>query len=413
MELKTRYQYTNFIYPYIIHKSKYHKYLEKLLKNKKCSIRFFEREKDLDIYTYYLPNVRKYVFPTFELSQDKKRTFKQMDTVMQATVLEKYPCTIFEYNLGEDIQGKAGRENGIFFNIKKMEIICFHTGICFLSIKTHIEDSENFEDVLNFNYTFRDIQSRFIALRQFENIKIQTNSFDDIQKFTDLIQELTGTNAGASELNLDTERFLTYSYTCIDQQEWNKNKEFEQIEHEFYKYCSILPSNYNISLDHKNKEQDIQVIAKWKYIRAGFSKMGSCLMTSAIDTFNYTKLPFLYENVYLYTYILALYKRIYLKQLNLEYRKSNNPSQVRKKFIDFTQELWIQDITNDDIGVLMYESWSRALELDKVFMELKEKYDILYKEQNIEKTAKTNKIIMIVLILSLLINILNFFVLLK
>lgn len=55
MELKTRYQYTYFIYPYVIEQSKYSKYLQNLLRNKKCTLRMFEKQKDLDIYNkFYL-----------------------------------------------------------------------------------------------------------------------------------------------------------------------------------------------------------------------------------------------------------------------------------------------------------------------------------------------------------------------
>ena len=49
MELKTRYQYTYFIYPYIIEKNRYSKYLHNLLHNNKCKLRIFEKQKDLDI----------------------------------------------------------------------------------------------------------------------------------------------------------------------------------------------------------------------------------------------------------------------------------------------------------------------------------------------------------------------------
>ena len=42
----TKYQYTYFIHPYIIDENKYDKYIYKLLKDKKCSYKIFEKEKD-------------------------------------------------------------------------------------------------------------------------------------------------------------------------------------------------------------------------------------------------------------------------------------------------------------------------------------------------------------------------------
>ena len=53
MELKTKYQYTYFIYPFAIKESKYTRYLLKLLKDENCKLRIFRKDKDLDIYSYF------------------------------------------------------------------------------------------------------------------------------------------------------------------------------------------------------------------------------------------------------------------------------------------------------------------------------------------------------------------------
>ena len=66
MELKTRYQYTYFINPFIIKESKYSKYILKLLKDKRFDLRVFDKNKDLEIYTHFLPKIRELLFSTFE-----------------------------------------------------------------------------------------------------------------------------------------------------------------------------------------------------------------------------------------------------------------------------------------------------------------------------------------------------------
>ena len=58
MELMTNYQYTYFIYPYVIDEKKYKRYLQNLLCNKKCQVRFFDKQKDIHLYTYFLPSIR-------------------------------------------------------------------------------------------------------------------------------------------------------------------------------------------------------------------------------------------------------------------------------------------------------------------------------------------------------------------
>lgn len=411
MELKTKYQYTYFIYPYVIKESKYNKYLLKLLKDKKCNLKFFEKEKDLDIYSYFLPTVRSYMFPTFEFNAVKKRRFEELDVDMKAAILKKHSCVMFEYDVGDSIQGKAGEKYGIFFKIEKIEIICFHTGICFLNIKTNIENSNEFSDVLNFNYKFKEINSELKELKEFENIRLQTDSFQDIQELSELIHDITGEVSHAKEFDIDTNRFLTYSYTCIDQEDWNSQNNFDDISHEFFKYSHVLPSTYNLSFDQEKDKQNLKVLSKWKYVRHGFSKMGATLFSSSVDTINYTKLPFSYENEYLYTYILAMYQKIYLRKLIMEFKGSTKSEEIRKMFIKFTQSLWIHEVTLDEVGSEIYSNWKEVLELDSIYFEVKNKYDVLYKEMNIEKTAKTNKIIAIILVTSLFINIVNFLVL--
>ena len=53
MELKVKYQYTYFIKPFLIKENKYKKYLLSLLKNEKFNLKFFEKERDLNIYSYF------------------------------------------------------------------------------------------------------------------------------------------------------------------------------------------------------------------------------------------------------------------------------------------------------------------------------------------------------------------------
>ena len=152
MELKAKYQYTYFIKPFIIEKSQYSRYLLDLLNNKNCKLKIFEKEKDLNLYSYFLPNIREYFFPTFSFNKNQISELKENKNDINAIMLSKLHCNIFEYRLDQKVQGKINEENGIFFNIDKIEIVCLDTGICFLIIKTNVENSDKFADILNFNY---------------------------------------------------------------------------------------------------------------------------------------------------------------------------------------------------------------------------------------------------------------------
>ncbi len=124
---------------------------------------------------------------------------------------------------------------------------------------------------------------------------------------------------------------------------------------------------------------------------------------------NYTVFPQEFQEQYLYTYILAMYTKIYLRKINLEFRQGINIKKTRKEFIKFTQTLWINEVTLEETGSLFYQYLKDVLELKNMYFDTKNKYDILYKELNIEKSAKNNMAIVMLLIAAILINIINIF----
>ena len=272
------------------------------------------------------------MFSSFNLSKTKLARLEELPLDTKAAILAKNPCVMFEYTVKKDIQGKTSERNGIFFKIPKIEIICFNTGICFLCIKTNIEESDRFSDLLNFNYKFRDINQEFGSMNNYDNIRVQTDYFDDVKYFREFIENLTGPTTEAMKLDIDTERFLTFSYVCIDQESWNNTNEFDQIRGSYIKYLNILPSDNSVSYS----KEDMKVISKWKYAKLGITKQGVTLFSSSYDMNNYTVFPKEFEEKYLYTYILAMYTKIYLTKINLEFCQGLNIGKTRKEFIEFT-----------------------------------------------------------------------------
>mgnify|MGYP000165663850 FL=1 len=86
---------------------------------------------------------------------------------------------------------------------------------------------------------------------------------------------------------------------------------------------------------------------------------------------------------------------------------------ARKKFIEFTKKMWIQEITEDEIGTMLNHKIQETLELEELYNEVKTKYDVLYKDLNIEKNKRVTILIGLVLVISLVFNVLNFVILAK
>ncbi len=406
MELKINYQYTYFVHPFAIKEGRYQRYILKMLKDKNCRIKTFQKEKDLKTYQYFLPETRNFLFSSFEFGSNKIKKLEELPIDTRAAILAKYPCNIFEYTIPKDIQGKIDDKKGIFFTISKIEVVCFQTGICFLIMKTNIEEDDNFSNILNFNYKFRDVNQEGVKLDSYENIRLQTNSFESAETFRGFIRKITGSSFESLKLDIDTERFLTYSYICIDQSAWGETEEFEGISHYFDKYANVLPAD-DIS-KRKILKQDILTVSKWKYAKIALSKLGVMLFSSSKDMSNYTILPSEYENQYLYTYIINLYKKFYLKRIALKLRDPKQVKKARREFIEFTKKMWIQEITEDEIGTLLNHKIQQTLELEELYNEVKTKYDVLYKDLNIEKDRRITFLLGAILIISLLFNIFNF-----
>ena len=410
MGLKTKYQYTYFIHPYIIEETKYDKYILKLLKDKKCSFKVFEKEKDLDIYNFFLPNIRKYMFTTFDIRGEPLREFEKMKDEEKLKVVLKDHVACFSYDLAEDIQGKVGTENGIFFKIEGIEIICFDTGVCFFTMKTHLENTNKFIDLLDFNYRFKGINSEFASLKDYENIKIQTDTFKDMKDLAEFINQITGISSKPRESKAESiinSQFYTFSYVCVETSNWSEKTDFFNIENDFLKFANVLPSNYNSDFNKANLEHNLHIIERLKYVKTTISNTSSNIMCSGIDTYNYTKLPYEYENQYFYLYILSLYKKIFLMKLNNDFKEYDKIIKMRQKFISFTKTLWNKEVTLDDTGALYYKTLNKTLVLDDLYLEIQNKYEVIYKDLNIERNNVYYSIIVILLIFSLLFNTIN------
>ena len=409
MELRTKYQYTYFIYPYVVKENKYIKYLVKLLKDKNCELKIFKKDKDLDIYTYFSHRARNFMFGTFNLSRTKISKLQELPIETRAAILAKNNCTMFEYTIRKDIQGKIQEKNGIFFKIPKIQIICFNTGICFLCIKTHIEDSNKFSDLLNFNYKLRDINHEFSNIKNYDKIRVQADCFEDVKDFKEFIEEIIGPIIESIKLDIDTERALTYSYVCIDEDGWNNVNEFDKIKENYYKFLNVLPSDNSVDYS----KDDMKIISKWKYAKLGVTKQSVTLFSSSCNINNYTIFPQEFEEQYFYTYILALYTKIYLKKINFKFRQGIKINKTRNEFIKFTKNLWINEVTNEDTGTIFYHYLKEVLELDNTYFDTKNKFDVLYKEMNIEKNIKNNVFIALLLFVSFVVNTINIIYLLK
>ena len=117
MELKPKYQYTYFIKPFIV--GNYKNYLIKILENEKFELKIWEQQKDLEIYSYFLPEIRNQIF-NFELTKNQRERLESLNKLQKLKILEDQTCLHFEYKLSKDNQVEINGETSIYFEIDKI-----------------------------------------------------------------------------------------------------------------------------------------------------------------------------------------------------------------------------------------------------------------------------------------------------
>jgi len=382
MDTKVNYQYSYFIYSYFLKNIEFNEYISKLLNNKKYKLKIFEKEKDLEIYEYFKSNIKLEYFSTFNLNKNNYEKEK---------ILEN-KCVIFEYLLNDEknnYEKNNENNNNLLFEISKIELICFNTGICFLVIKTQLlNENLNMKDILNFNYKMKDINSEFFNLKSYENINIKNNLFD-ILEINKKIQEIT-------MCKTKNKRFFTYSYTCVDSENWNN--EIDKLENDFLKYVNVYPSNYDMTFEEENI---IMRINNWKYVKIGFTNNSMNLLTNNMETSNFTKLPYEYENKYFYNLILNLYKKELLENIeknNIKIKSLNNYKNIYSEIIN-------NEFTDDIIGIEINKKLNKLFNLNKKVEKIQKICEKNFEVKVLEKYKKTGVIILFILIISLLFNI--------
>ena len=71
------------------------------------------------------------------------------------------------------------------------------------------------------------------------------------------------------------------------------------------------------------------------------------------------------------------------------------------------KQIWNKDVTLDDSGALYYKTLNKTLELEELYAEIQNKYEVIYKDLNIEKNNFYYSVMVILLIVSLMFNTVN------
>lgn len=408
MNLKITYHYSYFIYPFIISEGKYKDFIAKFLLDKeKWHVKIRSTSEDLNTHAYFLPYVKKFLFPTLYWSEELKQQFSKINCKRQLNIISGLTSVKFEYKLDTSHSRRYTlNKSGINFSITEIELICFEPGICFLIFKTVLDKSGGIcsDDLLNFNYKFRTINPRYLKRKKTDGMFIMNEEFKEAEDLSGFIEHLLYGYENVEMENIYFDRLFTYSYMCLDESEWNENRDLNEIINEFYKFQYVLPGDYGSSFDPAYRGIKDNTYTRWKYSLYGFSRESGVVFSSEREKFNSTKLPNYYETMYFYIFLLAFYQRIALILFSQELMTTEKGKieQLKQRFTKFTHFSWFSQITNSEQGMDIWKKWQKTFDLPQLFDEVQKEYSEFYDYTVARGQEKINFLLIIIYVVSLI-----------
>lgn len=94
-------------------------------------------------------------------------------------------------------------------------------------------------------------------------------------------------------------------------------------------------------------------------------------------------------------------------------KQARNFENIKLKFIDYAKKDFIYEITNNTKGIILDKYYRKEQAVDELFARIKVKYDLLYKEYEINKTNKHHEWIAVIIGIIIVINLIKLWISLK
>lgn len=380
MSLNVKYQYTHFIYPFVVEEKNHNNFLTSILKQEKdWTLYVHNYETDKESYDFFLPYMKRFLFPTLFWTSQYEKQFKAMSLNKKVYNVSKLSCVTFEYQLSNIKNGTIanGRHfDTINFDISSIKLIVFKGGICFLDIKTEIEELEEYIDfntLLDFNYSFRKLTPRGIS--DLSNMsKMRARNIDKIENIAIFIKSIISGFETKDVEKIYYDKMFTYSYACVD--DWKNEKDFDKIKNDFLKFQYVMNSKSSAIFNKDCKRLNDNMYSRWQYSMFGFSKESGVVLVSDKEKYNITRMPYNFEKKYMYMLLLAFYQRIMLINFSQDLAKKDKSMarSLTNRFTKFTHFSWFSQITNSEHGMDIWENWIEAFKLKELFDEVHKEY---------------------------------------
>ena len=109
----------------------------------------------------------------------------------------------------------------------------------------------------------------------------------------------------------------------------------------------------------------------------------------------------------LYIYVLTLYKYVMLNRLDKLMENEDYFDKNRNEFVKFVQEIYSKKITENLSGNKLANDYEQKLGLDKLYISVENKFDLLYRNIKLDNHNTMFRIIIILLVVLIIIGTIN------
>lgn len=113
------------------------------------------------------------------------------------------------------------------------------------------------------------------------------------------------------------------------------------------------------------------------------------------------------NDMYLYLYILELYKMIFMKKIHKDLQILGRFDKARNDFVKFIENVYNTKITDNEECEKICKEWEKELDLEKAHVMVDNEFDLLYKNNKMNGDKNIKIWVIVLIITAIIIGIIN------
>ena len=113
------------------------------------------------------------------------------------------------------------------------------------------------------------------------------------------------------------------------------------------------------------------------------------------------------NNPRLISYVIQLYKQVYLNKIQKEMQSEENFERSRSSFVKFTEKIFNLDETDKEEEKNLIENWKKELKLEETYIKVDNQFDLLYKNNKLNYNNDLVKFSIALFIVAIILGIIN------